>query len=96
MAKPQISTITRQLSLSETLASVADKRAARLGISTPEYLRHLIVQDNQSTLGKPERISEPAEVQLLADIVEFIEAEQKHPSPEARSAAELVNQLDQV
>ncbi len=51
MAQPKTATIIRQLGLSQTLAEKVDKRAAQLGLSTPEYIRYLLM-DNHPLRGQ--------------------------------------------
>jgi hypothetical protein len=88
-------TIVRQLSFSKTLADIADQRAKELGLSTPEYIRFLIAQDSRSVPPRREKISEEAEKELFADLIEFMKEEQKNPTRGARSAEELMKMLDQ-
>lgn len=94
MAQPKTATVIRQLGLSPTLAAMADQKAAKLGISTPEYIRHLIVQDNEDRMGDRLRLSEQTEQRYFKDIIEFFQAEKDHPTPGATSAEELVKQLE--
>lgn len=96
MAQPKTATVIRQLGLSQTLAEKADKRAAQLGLSTPEYIRHLIVQDNEDRLGDRPHLSEQTEQRYFKDLIEFFQSEKDHPTPGATSAEELVKQLEQV
>lgn len=91
MAPLKIATVIRQLGLSQTLAKKADKRAVELGLSTPEYIRYLIVRDDQTP---KESISPEAEQDYLRDIVEFLASEKVSPSPAATSAQELRRQLE--
>jgi hypothetical protein len=93
MAQPKIATVIRQLGLSQTLAEKADQRAVQLGLSTPEYIRYLIVQDEPTP---KEYISPEAEQEYLRDIIEFLAAEKVSPKPGARSAKELRRQLEGV
>ena len=92
MAQPKTATVIRQLGLSPTLAQKADQRAAQLGLPTPEYIRYLIVQDDQT----PKKyISPEAEQKYLRDLVEFLAEEKKAPQRGAQSAKELMSQLGQ-
>jgi hypothetical protein len=96
MAPPKTATIIRQLGLSPTLARRADQQAARLGLSTPEYIRYLIAQDSRHTESHREQISEQAEQRYFQELLHFLKAEQQHPTPGFTSAAELIKHLDQV
>jgi hypothetical protein len=92
MAQSKTTTLIRPVRLSQTLAEKADQRAAQLGLSIPEYIRSLIMQD---TPASQQIISPEAEKKYLRDIVEFLEEEKKAPRSGARSAKELMRQLDQ-
>jgi hypothetical protein len=91
MAQPKTATVIRQLGLSPTLAEKADKRAVQLGLSTPEYIRYLIVQDEPTP---KEYISLEAEQEYLRDIIEFLAAEKVSPKPGTTSAKELRRRLE--
>ena len=95
MAQPKIATVIRQLGLSPTLARRAEHQAAQLGLSMPEYIRHLIAQDSRLITPPTEKISEAAEKELFEDFVEFLKQEQHTPHPGARSAQELRQSLSQ-
>lgn len=95
MAQPKTATIIRQLGLSPILARRADQQAAQLGLSTPEYIRYLIAQDSRHSEIPREKISEQAEKELFADLIEFLKEEQQTPKRGARSAKELMELLHQ-
>lgn len=69
MTQPKTATIIRQLGLSPTLARRADQQAARLGLSTPEYIRYLIAQDSRQTEIPREKISEQAEKRYFQELI---------------------------
>lgn len=93
MAHPRTTTIVKQFSFSKTLYDMAQRKAGRLGLSTPEYIRHLIVQDNEP---RKEFISPAVEQRYWNDYLEFLEEQKVSPTPGATTIEELMRQLEGV
>jgi hypothetical protein len=85
MAQPKTATVIRQLGLSPTLATIADQKAARLGISTPEYIRYLIVQDTENKRANVS-LSSAAAQEFLRTLLHFLAAEKSLPTVPAKTA----------
>ena len=76
---------------------VAYKRAESLGMSFSEYVQSLITKDAEAEVKDPWRQPVPKEVdeRWERDLAETEAAEKINPRPGARTADELIQQLDE-
>ena len=100
MLRTKVPTVIKQLGLTQTLATVADRRAAQLGLSTPEYIRHLIVEDNNPVsiwTTKPQLQEVPQKVidRWEREVKEYDELHKQNPQPSFNTAGELIQNLEQ-
>ncbi len=68
MAKKNI----KQISFSDQMISLADRRASELGIDLPEYIRYLVLDDTKRYLDKDEYISDK-QAQRILDTIQKVE-----------------------
>jgi hypothetical protein len=86
-----------QVTLSPDMLIKAQQRARALGMTLSEYMQSLVDKDMQSKEHDPwlEPIPRELNEKWQKDIAEFDEQDKINPRPGAKTADELINQLDQ-
>lgn len=64
MARPRTNTVAKTITLTKDLYEDAEKTANQLGVSFPEYVRYLIIDDKREYLRKIEILDEETEKEL--------------------------------
>lgn len=85
------------IEFSRATLAAAHKRAESLGMSFSEYVQSLVANDAQIGEKDPWREPVPAHVSERwdRDVAEFEAQEKTNPQPGARTADELIQQLDE-
>jgi len=97
---PKTKTVTRikQLAFSPSLIQTAERKAQVIGVSTPEYVRYLIIRDNEesfrSIVTYPANLPPEIETAYDKEAEELEQQIQRGEAKEYKNMADLIKDME--